>query len=103
MRGRLRSLLDVTTRCAPVKPASHTEVLRLLAKRTTDIGNQRSRVVSRMHSLLVERAASAIATEINASDVDRFLGEITPTTPSEHIRCDLAVEFLDDIRRLDRT
>ena len=84
-----------------VAPASHTEVLRLLAKRNTDIGNQRCRLVSRLHSLLVELAAGGIAKEINASDVDRFLAEVTPTTPSEQTRFDLAVELLDDIRRLD--
>ena len=42
-----------------------------------------------------------IAKEINASDVDRFLAEVTPTTPVEQIRYDLAVELLEDIRRLD--
>lgn len=84
-----------------VEPASHTEVLRLLAKRNTDIGNQRCRLVSRLHSLLVELAAGGIAKEINASDVDCFLAEVAPTTPSEQTRYDLVVELLDDIRRLD--
>jgi transposase len=84
-----------------VEPASHTDVLRLLAKRNTDIGNQHCRLVSRLHSLLVELAAGGIAKEINASDVDRFLSAIAPSTPSEQTRYDLAVELLDDIRRLD--
>ena len=54
-----------------------------------------------MHALLIELAAGGIAKEINASDVDRFLAEVTPRTPVEQMRCDLAVELLDDIRRLD--
>jgi len=33
--------------------------------------------------------------------VDRFLAQITPTTPAQQVRYDLAVELLDDIRRLD--
>jgi transposase len=38
----------------PVERADHAEVLRLLAKRNTDIGNQRTRVVCRLHALLAE-------------------------------------------------
>jgi len=85
-----------------VVPAGHAEVLRLLAKRNHDIGRHRNRLVSRMHSLVMELAAGGIAKEINASDVDRLLAEITPATPVEQIRFDLAVDLLADIRRLDQ-
>ena len=84
-----------------VEPVGHSEVLRLLAKRNTDIGNQRTRLVCRMHALLAELAAGGIAKEINASDVDRFLEDLTPVTPVEQVRYDLAFELLDDVRRLD--
>ena len=84
-----------------VEAVGHTEVLRLLAKRNTDIGNQRTRLVCRMHALLGELAGGGIAKEINASDVDRFLEAITASTPVEQVRYTLAVELLDDIRRLD--
>jgi transposase len=84
-----------------VEAAGHSEVLRLLAKRNTDIGNHRTRLVCRMHALLVELAPGGIAKEINASDVDRFLAGVTPTSPVEQARYDLAVELLEDIRRLD--
>ena len=84
-----------------VDTVGHSEVLRLLAKRNTDIGNQRTRLVCRMHALLAELAGGGIAKEINASDVDRFLETLTPATPVEQTRYDLAVELLDDIRRLD--
>jgi transposase len=84
-----------------VEAVGHSEVLRLLAKRNIDIGNQRTRLVCRMHALLAELAGGGIAKEINASDVDRFLEAITPATAVEQVRYDLAVELLDDIRRLD--
>lgn len=84
-----------------VRPVGHSEVLRLLAKRNKDIGDQRTRLVGRMHSLLVELAPGGIAKEINASDVDTFLARLSPSSPVEQIRFDLAVELLDDIRRLD--
>ena len=84
-----------------VGPVGHCEVLRVLAKRNTDIGDHRTRVVCRMHALLLELDAGGIAKEINASDVDAFLAALTPTTPAAQVRFDLAVELLDDIRRLD--
>jgi transposase len=90
-----------TTGLRQVQPVGHSEVLRLLAKRNTDIGNQRTRLVCRMHALLLELDPGGISKEINASDVDRFLLRVDPTTPAEQLRHDLAVELLDDIRRLD--
>jgi transposase len=84
-----------------VEAVGHSEVLRLLAKRNTDIGNHRTRLVCRMHALLVELAPGGIAKEINASDVDRFLEALSPATPVEQVRYDLVVELIDDIRRLD--
>ena len=56
-----------------VQPVGHSEVLRLLAKRNDDIGDQRSRVVCRLHAMLAELEGGGIAKEIYASDVDRFL------------------------------
>jgi transposase len=84
-----------------VRRVGHSELLRLLARRNSNIGDQRSRVVSRLHSLLLELAPGGIAKEINASDVDAFLAQKSPTTPVEQLRYDLVVELLGDIRRLD--
>ena len=56
-RCRSRSPRCGTQSLRQVEPVGHSEVLRLLAKRNTDIGDQRSRLVSRMHALLVELAA----------------------------------------------
>ena len=84
-----------------VGPVGNSEVLRLLAKRNSDIGRQRSRVVSRLHALLVELAPGGISKEISVSNAEAFLAEVTPTTSVEQIRHDLASELLDDIRRLD--
>lgn len=84
-----------------VRPVGHSDVLRLLAKRNTDIGLERKRVVCRMHALLLELDPGGIAKEIRASDVDRFLATVTPTTPAGHVRHELARDLLIDIRRLD--
>jgi transposase len=66
-----------------VAPVGHGEVLRLLAKRNTDIGSQRTRVVCRMHALLAELVPGGIAKEINASDVDRLLETVHPPPRSK--------------------
>jgi transposase len=84
-----------------VEPAEHSEVLRLLAKRNVDLGSHRTRVVCRLHALLAELAPGGIAKEMYVSDGERFLANITPENPTEQVRHDLAVELLDDVRRLD--
>lgn len=85
----------------PVEVADHAEVLRLLAKRNTDIGNHRTRVVCRLHALLAELAPGGIAKELNASDAVKFLARLSPTTAVERARHELALELLDDVHRLD--
>jgi transposase len=43
----------------------------------------------------------AIAKEMYVADGERFLANITPENPTEQVRHDLALELLDDVRRLD--
>ena len=88
-------------RLRSVEPADHAEVLRLLAKRNHDIGVQRIRTICRLHSLLAALAPGGIAKELYVSDAERFLANITPETPVEQVRYDIALELLDDVRRLD--
>jgi transposase len=85
----------------PVAAADHAEVLRLLAKRNTDIGNHRTRLVCRLHAQLAELAPGGIAKELNASDAEGLLAGLRPATPVEQARHELALELLDDVRRLD--
>lgn len=84
-----------------VRAADHAEILRLLAKRNIDIGNQRTRVVCRLHNVLMELVPGGIAKELNASDAIRLLERFEPATPIEQARHDLAVELLADVQRLD--
>ncbi len=84
-----------------VEAADHSEVLRLLAKRNGDLGSHRTRVVCRLHGLLAELVPGGIAKELYVSDAERLMKGITPQTPAEQVRYDLALELLDDVRRLD--
>jgi transposase len=81
--------------------ADHAAILRLLAKRNVDIGNQRSRVVCRLHSLLMELSPGGIAKELNASDAIVLLDRVEPTGAVELARHDQALELLTDTQRLD--
>jgi hypothetical protein len=84
-----------------VRGADHGEVLRLLAKRNTDIGSHRTRVVCRLHNAVMELAPGGIAKELNASDAVALLASIEPATPVEQTRHDLALELLAEVQRLD--
>jgi transposase len=90
-----------TPALATVAAADHVEILRLLAKRNTDIGNQRCRVVCRLHAALLELSAGGIAKELNASDAEELLAALTPRTPVERVRHQLALDLLDEVRTLD--
>ncbi len=76
-------------------------VLRLLAKRNSDLGRARNRIACRLHALLGELVAGGIPCEINASSAEHLLDGVRPTTPIEAARHALAHEHLDDLRRLD--
>jgi transposase len=84
-----------------VSAVGHAEVLRLLAKRNTDIGNLRCQAVERVHALVTELAGGGIKKELYASDLQRFLDQFVATTEVEKIRVELVTELLEDIRRLD--
>jgi transposase len=84
-----------------VEPANHGEVLRLLGKRNHEIGRLRNIVLSRLHAALANLSPGGIAKELNASDAVRLLGGFDPVTAVEQTRYDLALELLDDVRRLD--
>jgi transposase len=90
-----------TPRLKAVEAANHTEVLRLVSKRNTDIGSHRTRVVCRLHAFFQDLAPGGISKEMNASDAEALLAKLEPTTPTEQVRYDLATELLEDLRRLD--
>lgn len=84
-----------------VQAANHAEVLRLLAKRNQDIGDLRTKLVCRLHNVIASLSPGGIAKELNASDADALLGAFEPASPVEQIRHQVALELLDDVRRLD--
>ena len=75
--------------------------MRLLAKRNHDLGRMRARVICRLHDALADLSPGGIAKEFYASDAERLLESFEPATPIEHMRHQLALELVDDVRRLD--
>jgi transposase len=51
--------------------------------------------------LLAELAPGGIAKELYFSDAEGLLSHLSPHTPAQHMRFDLVLELLDDVRRLD--
>jgi transposase len=88
-------------RLRSVEPADHCEVLRLLSKRNLDLGSHRTRVVCRLHALFAELSPGGIAKEMYVSDADALMAKLNPQTPAQQMRFDLALELLEDVRRLD--
>jgi transposase len=86
---------------AVVRGEDHVSVLRLLAKSQLDTSRARSRACCRLHALVRELVAGGIRKEIVATQADRLLADITPTTATQHQRLELAHETLDEIRMLD--
>ena len=88
-------------RVAEVQAADHPVVLRLLVKRHNDLGRLRNRSACRLHALLCELAAGGISKEITPNKAQRLLDTLTPATPVERTRRQLACDHVEDLRHLD--
>ena len=95
----------VAARHAPklqgVARADHAAVLRLLAKRNQELGSARTRTACRLHALLVELVPGGISKQITANRAAALLASVTPASPVEATRHALALEHLEDLRRID--
>ena len=85
-----------------VTAADHAAVLRLLAKRNKQLGSERTR--SRVSAACAaRRVGGGRYRQGNHGESGRawLLEQVAPTNPVEQTRYELAVEHLDDLRRLD--
>ena len=84
-------------RLTQVGRSDHSGVLRLYAKRNSDLGRARNRTACRLHALLAELVAGGIPKEINANSAQRLLESVTPASAVERARHALACEHLEDL------
>jgi transposase len=87
--------------CRPVRADDDAMVLKVRAKRHRDLGRARTQVVCRLHAVLCELVPGAISRRISAAHAARVLSQVTPSGAVARAGCELAGEFLQDLRRID--
>ncbi len=85
----------------PVVAEDHAVVLKIWAKRHRDLARARNQACCRLHAVLCDLVPGGIRREISAGKAARILEQVTPSGPAARARCELAAEFLADLRRLD--
>lgn len=88
-------------RLTTVVAADHPNVLRLLSKRNRELGSARTRTACRLHALLVDLVPGGITKQITVNRAAELLASVTPAGPVEATRHELALEHLDDLRRIE--
>jgi transposase len=84
-----------------VAPEDHVAVLKVWSKRHRDLGRTRTQVACRLHAVLCELIPGGVSKRISAAHAAHLLGEFVPSGAVEAARCELASEFLEDLRRVD--
>ena len=84
-----------------VRPDDHAAVLKVWSKRHRDLGRTRTQVACRLHAVLCELVPGGLSKEITAAQAARVLESAQPSGAVASARCELAAEFLDDLRRID--
>jgi len=85
----------------PVLADGHAVVLKVWAKRHRDLARSRNQACCRLHAVLCDLVPGGHSREISAGQAARILERLTPSGAVAQARCELAAEFLADLRRLD--
>ena len=84
-----------------VAAEDHAAVMKVWAKRHRDLGRHRTRMACRLHAVLCELVPGGISGEIYAAQAARLLEDIEPQGAIETARYELALEFVEDLGRID--
>jgi transposase len=85
----------------PVIAEDHAVVLKVWARRHRDLARARNQAACRLHAVLCDLVPGGIRKEISAGQAARILEQVRPSDAIVKARCELAAEFVEDIRRLD--
>jgi transposase len=78
----------------------HAAVLKVWSERYRDLGRARTQVACRLHAARCELVPGGVSKRISAAQA-ALLESITPSGTVAAARCELAAEFLEDLRRID--
>jgi transposase len=84
-----------------VKPDDRAAVLKMWSKRHRDLGRTRTQVTCGLHAALCELVPGGISRDITAAQAARALESTRPSGAVAVARCEIAAEFLEDLRRID--
>lgn len=84
-----------------VQVEDHAAVMRVWAKRNNDLGRTRNKAACRLHSVLCDLVPGGVAGEISVARAESLLQRAKPTGAVQLARQALALELIDDVRRLD--
>jgi transposase len=85
----------------PVRVEDHATVLRLLARRHSQVAWARNKSVCRLHALVCELVEGGIAKEVVVAQALELLEGLEPVGAVARERLRLALELVDDIARYD--
>jgi transposase len=80
----------------------HRQVLRLLARRHHQLTAARTRAICRLHAVLCEMIEGGLSKNLSAKRASDELRKIRPVDAIGIERKQIAAEFLDEVRRVDR-
>jgi transposase len=99
-----RSVAVAALRSPGVREArvdDHAAVLKVWSKRYRDLGRTRTQVVCRLHAVLCDLIPGGVAKEIITGQAARLLATIMASDAVTAARCELAADFIEDLRRID--
>lgn len=85
----------------PAAPEDATVVLKLWARRSSDLARDRTRLVNRLHALLAELVPGGAARRLTADRAQALLEGLGPQGTVGAARLVLAGQLLDELRHLD--
>lgn len=84
-----------------VRADDHAVVLKAWSKRHRDLGRTRTQIVCRLHAVLCELIPGGVPKQIITAHAARLLESFTPSGAVQAARCELAAEFIEDLRHVD--
>ena len=84
-----------------VRADDHAAVLTMWSKRHRDLGRLRTQAACRLHAVLCELLPGGVPKKIIAAHAARLLDSITLAGAVDAARRELAMAFIEDLRRID--